>query len=183
MADPARGPVQGGLRGRPCPIGRQDGGPGPVHLGWTTISPSPAATFRAFPRRFGAISITKAVEVGRGGPKLENGAHFTGHVASLGARLAHGTVTLDAPAEAGFIPKALRLPVWHTRYMPDLAGGDPLVYDLARNIVSDFAVANVWIGHAGLELFESEFEELAALRPIDVVGGFPLFGRFLHHGR
>jgi hypothetical protein len=56
----------------------------------------------------------------------------------------------------------------------DLAGGEPLVLDLAHNIVRDFAVANVRTGDAGLELSESEFEfeELAALRPIDVVGGF-----------
>jgi acetoacetate decarboxylase len=127
---------------------------------------------QGFPKKFGVIAITKAVEIGRGGPRLERGARFTGHVASLGSRLAHGTVTLDAPAEPGFIPKAMRLPVWHTRLVPDLAGGEPLVLDLARNIVNDFAVANVWTGSAGLELFESEFEELAALRPIDVVGGF-----------
>jgi acetoacetate decarboxylase len=127
---------------------------------------------QGFPKKFGVIAITKAVEVGRGGPKLVEGARFSGHVASLGVRLAHGAVTLGAPAEPGFIPKAMRLPVWHTRLMPDLAGGDPLVFDLARNIVSDFAVANVWTGDATLELFESEFEELAALRPIDVIGGF-----------
>jgi acetoacetate decarboxylase len=56
--------------------------------------------------------------------------------------------------------------------VPDLAGGEPLVFDLSRNIVSEFAVASVWTGNASLELFESEFEELAALRPVDVVGGF-----------
>jgi acetoacetate decarboxylase len=127
---------------------------------------------QGFPKKFGTISITRAVDIGRGGPKLERDSHFTGHVASLGARLARGTVTLETPAEAGFIPKAMRLPVWHTRLMPDLAGGEPLVLDLARNVVSDFAVANVWTGRAGLEFFESEFEELVALRPIDVVGGF-----------
>ena len=127
---------------------------------------------QGFPKKLGMISITRAVAVGRGGPTLERGARFSGHVASLGARLANGTVTLDTPAEAGFIPKAMRLPVWHTRLMPDLAGGEPLVLDLARNIVSDFAVANVWTGNASLELFESEFEELAALRPVEVVGGF-----------
>ena len=127
---------------------------------------------QGFPKKFGVISITRAVEVGRGGPRLEGGARFSGHVTGLGARLARGTVTLDAPAEPGFVPKAMRLPVWHTRLMPDLAGGEPLVFDLARNIVSDFAVANVWTGNGDLELFESEFEELAALRPVDVIGGF-----------
>jgi acetoacetate decarboxylase len=50
--------------------------------------------------------------------------------------------------------------------------GDPLVRDLARNIVTDFAVADVWTGRAELELFDSEFEELAALRPVQVTGGF-----------
>jgi acetoacetate decarboxylase len=81
-------------------------------------------------------------------------------------------VTLEAPAQQDFVPGAIRLPVWHTRLVPDLAGGDPLVRDLARNIVSDFAVADVWTGSAELELFDSEFEELAALRPVRVTGGF-----------
>jgi acetoacetate decarboxylase len=81
--------------------------------------------------------------VGRGGPRVEAGARFAGHVSSLGTRL-----------------------------VPDLAGGDPLVRDLARNIVTDFAVADVWTGSAELELFDSEFEELAALRPVRVTGGF-----------
>jgi acetoacetate decarboxylase len=127
---------------------------------------------QGFPKKFGTIFMTRAVAVGRGGPTLAPGARFSGHVASLGSRLARATVTLGAPAEPGFIPKAMRLPVWHTRLMPDLAGGAPLVLDLARNIVSDFAVADVWTGTAGLELFESEFEELAALRPVEVLGGF-----------
>jgi acetoacetate decarboxylase len=127
---------------------------------------------QGFPKKLGTVSITKAVDVGRGGPKLEPGARFSGHVASLGRRLAQGSVTLEAPAEAGSIPKAMRLPVWHTRLMPDLAGGPPLVFDLARNLVSDFAVANVWTGHADLDFFESEFEELAALSPRAVTGGF-----------
>jgi hypothetical protein len=30
----------------------------------------------------------------------------------------------------------------------------------------------VWTGTAALELHESEFDELAALRPLDVLGGF-----------
>jgi acetoacetate decarboxylase len=127
---------------------------------------------QGFPKKVGTVAITKAVDVGRGGPHLEPGARFAGHVASLGRQLAHGSVTLESPAQAGFVPKAMRLPVWHTRLVPDLAGGPPLVFDLARNVVSDFAVANVWSGKGSLELFESEFEEVAALRPVEVVGGF-----------
>ncbi len=127
---------------------------------------------QGFPKKMGVIALTRAVRVGRGGPQLEVGARFAGHVSSLGRQLAAGSVTLDAPAEEGFVPKAMRLPLWHTRHVPDLAGGEPLVHDLARNVVTGFAVADVWTGSAELELYESEHEELAALRPIEVVGGF-----------
>jgi hypothetical protein len=56
--------------------------------------------------------------------------------------------------------------------VPDLGGGDPLVNDLARNLVSGFEVADVWTGAAELEFFDSEFEELADLAPSEVLGGF-----------
>jgi acetoacetate decarboxylase len=127
---------------------------------------------QGFPKKTGAIAMTRAVAVGRGGARLRPGAVFTGHVSALGQRLAHGSVTLDVLAEPGFVPRALRTPIWHTRHVPDLAGGAPLVHDLARNIISDFAVADVWTGTASLALHASEFEELADLGPIEVTGGF-----------
>lgn len=127
---------------------------------------------QGFPKKMGDISISRAVRVGRGGPHVESGARFVGHASSLGRMVVRGAVTLDAPAAEGDVPRALRLPVWHTRLMPDLAGGAPLVHDLARNIVADFAVADVWTGAGELELFDSEFEEHSALRPIEVTGGF-----------
>jgi acetoacetate decarboxylase len=97
---------------------------------------------QGFPKKTGVIAMTKAVTVGRGGAS-EPGAVFAGHVASLGQRLARGSVTLESPADAGFVPRALRTPIWHTRHVPDLAGGEPLVHDLARNIVTDFASRRV----------------------------------------
>jgi acetoacetate decarboxylase len=127
---------------------------------------------QGFPKKLGVVAMTRAVAVGRGGPRLEPGATFVGHVASLGRRLATGSVTLERAADPGVVPKAMRLALWHTRLVPDLAGGPPLVHDLARNIVTDFGVAGVWTGTATLELYESEFEELAALRPLEVLGGF-----------
>jgi acetoacetate decarboxylase len=127
---------------------------------------------QGFPKKLGTIATTRAVTVGRGGAQVEAGATFTGHVSSLGRRLATGSVTLDAPAEAGFVPRAMRLPIWHTRLVPDLAGGAPLVHDLARNVLTDFEIAEVWQGPATLQFEVSEFEELAALAPVEVLGGF-----------
>jgi acetoacetate decarboxylase len=127
---------------------------------------------QGFPKKMGTVAITRAVRVGHGGPRVEAGARFAGHASSLGHALVHGAVTLEAPAEDGFVPRALRLPVWHTRYVPDLAGGPPLVDDLARNLVTAFEVADVWHGTGELELLDSEFEEHTALAPIEITGGF-----------
>jgi acetoacetate decarboxylase len=127
---------------------------------------------QGFPKKLGAIAMHRAVATGRGGPRVEPGATFAAHVSSLGRRLAHGSVTLDAPAPEGFIPKGLRLPIWHTRLVPDLAGGPPLVHDLARNVLEDFTCVDTWTGSASLAFGESEFEELAALAPLEVTGGF-----------
>ncbi len=127
---------------------------------------------QGFPKKMGTIAITRSVRVGRGGPKIEPGSRFSGHASSLGQQVVCGAVTLERPAEQGFVPKALRLPVWHTRYVPDLAGGAPLVNDLARNIVTGFEVADVWQGSGEVEVFPAQFEEHDALRPLEVVGGF-----------
>jgi acetoacetate decarboxylase len=130
------------------------------------------AGIQGFPKNAGTIAMTKAVSIGRGGPKLEPGATFSGHVSGLGRRLATGSVTLEERAAEGFVPKGVRLPIWHTRFFPDLAGGPPLVSDLARNLLEGFEIAEVWTGPATLAFDESEFEELAALAPVEVTGGF-----------
>lgn len=127
---------------------------------------------QGFPKKLGSIAISRAVTVGRGGPRVEAGAVFAGHVSSLGQRLAHGTVTLREQMPDGHVPKSMRLPIWHTRYVPDRAGGPPLVNDLARNVLADFACAGTWTGPATLDYFESEHERLALLAPREVLGGF-----------
>jgi acetoacetate decarboxylase len=124
---------------------------------------------QGFPKKSGTIALTRAVTVGRGA-RVEAGGHFVGHVSSLGQRLAYGSVTLEQPVDR--VPRALRLPIWHTRHYPDLAGGPPLVHDLARNVISGFEVADVWTGSATLEFTPSPFEELADLAPLEVTGGF-----------
>ena len=112
------------------------------------------------------------MRVGQGGPRIEPGGRFVGHASSVGNKVVHGAVTLTDPAEEGFIPRSLRLPVWHTRHFPDLAGGGPLVHDLARNLISGFELADVWQGDAELEFLASEFEEHMPLAPVEVLGGF-----------
>ncbi len=127
---------------------------------------------QGFPKKLGSVFISRAVTVGRGGPRIEPGATFAGQVSSLGRMLAHGRVTLTQAAEPGFVPLALRLPLWHSRLVPDLTGGSPLVSDLVRNIITDFSVAQVWAGTGSLDFHHSEFEELGRLRPTGITGAF-----------
>lgn len=127
---------------------------------------------QGFPKKLGDIAVSRAVTVGRGGPQVAAGETFTGHVASLGQRLAHGSVTLTEPAPVGFVPVSMRLPIWHTRFVPDLTGGPPLVDDLARNVLTDFQCVDTWTGRATLSFHESEHERLHLLAPREITGGF-----------
>ncbi len=52
------------------------------------------------PKKAGSIAISRAVLIGRGGPRLEPGATLAGHASCLGRRLASGSVLLDGPQAA-----------------------------------------------------------------------------------
>lgn len=125
---------------------------------------------QGFPKKLGQIAMHRPVTIGRGGPKLEAGATLGAHVSSVGRRLATASVTLRAPG-AG-VPRALRLPIWHTRLFPDLAGGPPLVHDLARNLIEGFEIGDVWEGDGALCFEDSAFEAHHSLAPVEVLGGF-----------
>lgn len=171
IADPARGQYREAYVVIPVTFG--DGRAARVPYIWVDNDLSFArGHLQGFPKKLGTIAISRAVTVGRGGPKVEPGATFVGHVSSLGQRLAHGTVTLTEPAIDGYVPKSMRLPIWHTRHVPDLAGGPPLVHDLARNALVDFACTDVWHGTASLSFHESEHELLHRLVPQAVLGGY-----------
>jgi acetoacetate decarboxylase len=171
MADPARGQYREAYVVVPVTLDGQRAARVPYI--WVDNDLSFArGHIQGFPKKLGQIAISRAVTAGRGGPRVEPGATFAGHVSSLGRRLAHGTVTLTEPAPDGFVPKSMRLPIWHTRHVPDLAGGPPLVHDLARNTLTGFACEGAWHGAATLSFHESEHELLHRLAPREVLGGY-----------
>lgn len=171
IADPARGQyreaylvVHATLDAKPCAR---------VPYIWVDNDLSLArGHLQGFPKKLGTIAISRPVSIGRGGPHLAPGHTHAAHVSSLGQRLAHATVTLAEQAPDGHIPKAMRLPIWHTRHVPDLAGGPPLVHDLARNTLVDFACGPTWTGDATLTIGTSEHEALHHLAPREIVRGY-----------
>jgi L-threonylcarbamoyladenylate synthase len=82
------------------------------------------------------IAISRAVGVGRGGPRVEPGAVFAGHVSSLGQRLAHATPVATALAEK-FWPGPLTLVLPRRDSIPDIvtAGEDTVALRMSAHAV------------------------------------------------
>jgi acetoacetate decarboxylase len=59
------------------------------------------------------------------------------------------------------------------RHFPNIEDpAKPAVHELAISQISDVRVADVWAGDADLKFFESVVEEVAALAPVEMLGGF-----------
>jgi acetoacetate decarboxylase len=59
------------------------------------------------------------------------------------------------------------------RHFPNIEDpSKPTVHELAITQVSDIRVDDVWAGDADLKFFASASEEIAALSPIEMLGGF-----------
>ena len=132
--------------------------------------PWPGATPRASRRSSARCTSAGRCGSGRADPGSSRGC-------SWATRRASATRSCTVPSPSPTRPRRATspgrcVPVWHTRHFPDLAGGDPLVHDLARNLISGFELADIWQGDAELDFLPSEFEEHMTLAPIEVLSGF-----------
>ncbi len=126
---------------------------------------------QGFPKKLGAIAMTRPVELGQGGVRKEVGSRFAAHVSTLGRRLCTLAVTLEDEADKPF-PRGIATPLVHTRLWPAVDGEAPVVHELSRATIKGFECGRVYSGPATLELGTSEFEELDALAPTDVGRGY-----------
>jgi acetoacetate decarboxylase len=129
---------------------------------------------QGFPKKLGQVAITRPVSLGRGGVRREPGGRFAAHASAHGRRLVTAAVTIEGTAERP--PRAVTLPLVHTRLFPSLDGGAPAVHELAFGRIEGFEVGTVHTGLAELAFGESELDEVAALGPVTVGTGavFPL---------
>jgi acetoacetate decarboxylase len=125
---------------------------------------------QGFPKKLGQIAMTKPVTLGRGGPRKENGAAFTAHATSHGRRVLTAQVTLQGVSERP--PRAVTLPLVHTRLFPSIDRPEPSVHELQFGAISNFECGTVHAGGATLEVGFSEYEELAPLAPVSVGQGY-----------
>jgi acetoacetate decarboxylase len=126
---------------------------------------------QGYPKKLGAVHLTRPVSVGRAGPRLASGGRFAATLAAGGRRLAEARVTLTAPsASAGFVNA---LPMLHTRWLPSIESDAPASVDELVVLKSrDVELGQAWTGDAELALFPAPTEELATLAPQEIIAGY-----------
>lgn len=125
---------------------------------------------QGFPKKLGQIAMTRPVELGRGGVKKQAGSRFSAHACSHGRRVLHASVQLAERSERP--PRALTLPLIHTRLFPAIDRPEPAVHELSLGTIADFECGPVHTGPASLALEPSDYEELGPLAPRSVGAGY-----------
>jgi hypothetical protein len=125
---------------------------------------------QGFPKKLGAIAMTKPVALGRGGVQKKPGATFSAHATSHARRVVTASVTLEGTTER--LPRAATLPLVHTRLFPSIDRPEPAVHELQFGTIANFECGTVHTGAASLELGVTEYEELAPLGPVTVGTGY-----------
>jgi acetoacetate decarboxylase len=125
---------------------------------------------QGYPKKLGQIAMTRAVALGRGGVRKEPGASFAAHATSHARRVLTARVSIQGTSERW--PRAVTLPLIHTRLFPSIDRPEPAVHELQIGAAADFECSTVYTGSASLELGKTEYEELDALGPVTVGAGY-----------
>ena len=127
--------------------------------------------FQGYPKKLGEIWMTRPALIGRAGPVLGPGGRFGASVAAGSRRLMEAEFTITGEsAAAGFVNAH---PMLHHRLVPNVEadGGDAL-HELVRVASADVELGTAYTGDAALRVFPSPTEELPALAPVSMLGGF-----------
>jgi acetoacetate decarboxylase len=126
---------------------------------------------QGYPKKLGSVHQTRPITHGQAGPRLEAGGTFGMTLAANDRRLAQATVTLEGEcSSSGFVNGH---PMLHHRWFPriELDDRDSISEVVTMSGVNvDLGIA--YRGSATLEVLDSPTEELSALVPIEILGGY-----------
>lgn len=128
--------------------------------------------FQGYPKKLGSIHATRMYNRGQATPRLEAGAKLGASIAANDHRLAEAVVTLRHESDNnGFVNGHKML---HSRWMPSITPG--LGNSLDQLITMggvDADLGTPWVGDAELNLFDSRWDELASILPVEkILGGY-----------
>ncbi|PHX60752.1 MAG: acetoacetate decarboxylase [Actinobacteria bacterium] len=128
--------------------------------------------FQGYPKKLGSMHVTRAMNHGRAAPRVAPGGTFGASLAAYDHRLATAKVTLREPSPTnGFVNGH---PMVHHRYMPSITPGAGMsLLQIATMGGVDADLGAPWVGDAELTLFNSPWDEPAALLPVDeIIAGY-----------
>jgi len=125
---------------------------------------------QGFPKKLCRIYRTKLAELNPkiGGKRV--GAKMKGICEAHGERIVEASLVFTRQAAPSELPPVR---FYLMRHFPNIEDpSKPLVHELAISNISDVKVSDIWAGDAEIKFFESAVEEIAALKPVEVLGGF-----------
>ncbi len=127
--------------------------------------------FQGYPKQLGSIWMTRPINVGSAGPRLQIGGTFGATVAHADRRLIDAQFTITGSSQnAGFVNGH---PMLHSRFMPAIeANGDDSLSDLVTMSGINVEIGRQFKGTAEIRLHDSPFAELSRLVPIEMIGGY-----------
>jgi acetoacetate decarboxylase len=125
---------------------------------------------QGFPKKLGRIYLTRLHELT---PKIggrQVGAKVKGICDVNAQRIVEGSMTFTRPSKPSELPPGR---TYLMRHFPSIEDPiRPAVHELTAAIVSDVKIKDMWAGDAQIKFFESPFEEVADLGPIEAQGAF-----------
>ena len=127
--------------------------------------------YQGYPKKLGSIWMTRQVLVGKAGSRLEAGGRFGATLQANDHRLADATLMLSGTSVTGGFVNAL--PMLHSRWMPSIVPSEPdVLSELVTMRSEDVDLGPVYTGKPTVELYDAPGEELAALRPYEMIAGY-----------
>ncbi len=127
--------------------------------------------YQGYPKKLGAMWMTRPVTVGRAGPRLGAGGVIGATLAANDRRLAEGRLTITGESDTGGFVNAL--PMLHTRRMPAIdPAAAPSMDELVTMSSRDVELGPAFTGEADVRLHEAPGEELARLAPRETIAGY-----------
>lgn len=125
---------------------------------------------QGFPKKHGDVRMSRPVTVGKAGPRLAPGGKFGATLSVGGRRLIEAKVNLTGLSEKG--PQVNNPPQFNSRHFPRWDSPEPALYEMVTVKGVDKECSPIWEGHADIKVFDSPFEELKALEPKEIIGGY-----------
>jgi acetoacetate decarboxylase len=127
---------------------------------------------QGYPKKLASIHQTRPMPHGKAAPRVDVGGRFGATVSAYDHRIAQATLTITGPSETNGFVNAL--PMVHHRQVRGIERNAGWALDEVVTMSGyDADLGPCWQGDAELNLFDSPWDDVASLLPInEIIGGY-----------